>query len=81
MTRFVAFERMYVSRDPCNNRMSGGVSFVGFLLGGDYDQSLFPSLVHRASEKKSARKINRRLMKTGSKRRAEEASSFRVVPI
>ena len=34
------------------------------LSGVDYEQSLFPSLVRRASEKKSARKINRRRAKT-----------------
>ena len=45
----------------------------------NYEQSLFPSLVCPASEKKSARKINRRLAKTGSKKLAptrRRADSF-----
>ena len=41
----------------------------------DYEQFLFPSLVRRASEKKSARKIYRRLAKTKSSQQGGEKFS------
>ena len=42
--------------------------FIPSLQQLDYEQSVFPSLFDRTSEKKSARKINRRHVKTASKR-------------
>ena len=44
--------------------LSGDFSRTELMFKLDYEHSLFPGLVRRASEKKSARKISRRLAKT-----------------
>ena len=57
------------------------LSAVSLFSTLNYEQSLFPSLVHRASKKKkkSAGKINWRRAKTGSERRAFFARRRRLI--